>query len=71
MLFRSGFKIGIDLGNAETGIIAQKLPVKTTRSEMFEILSKLTDEELENLLNYAQFLIAKRHIPEMIKNSRP
>ena len=56
--------IGIDFGTTSSGIIGtvqkESLPIKTTRSEMFNILSQLTDDELDDLLNYAQFLLSKR-----------
>ena len=57
-------KVALDLGNATSGIIGtvqkESLPIKTTRSEMFNILSQLTDDELDDLLNYARFLLSKR-----------
>lgn len=35
-------------------------PIQTNRSEMFSILSKLTDSELDELLHYADYLLSKR-----------
>lgn len=48
--------------HAYQAIIMNKkaLPVETTRSEMFEILSQLTDEEMDDLIKYARFLLSKR-----------
>lgn len=35
-------------------------PIQTNRSEMFSILSKLNDSELDELLHYADYLLSKR-----------
>ena len=40
---------------------AQKnAPIETNRSEMLSVLSKLTDAELDDLIDYARFLLSKR-----------
>lgn len=46
----------------ESTIASQKeiAPAKFSRSEIFSILGQLTDEELDNLLDYAKFLLSKR-----------
>lgn len=38
-------------------------PIQTNRSEMFAILSQLTDSELDELLHYAEYLLSKRQAP--------
>lgn len=35
-------------------------PVKIDRSGMFQVLSQLSDDELDELLKYAEFLLSKR-----------
>lgn len=35
-------------------------PVETNRSELFAILARLTDAEIDDLLQYSEFLLAKR-----------
>ena len=49
-------------GILEKGIEAEKenAPARFSRSEIFSILSQLTDEELDILLDYAKFLLSKR-----------
>ena len=37
-------------------------PARFSRSEIFSILSQLSDDELDNLLDYAKFLLSKRQI---------
>ena len=46
----------------ESAIPTQKenAPARFSRSEIFSILGQLTDEELDNLLDYANFLLSKR-----------
>ena len=39
---------------------SKNAPIQTNRSEMFSILSQLTDAELDELLHYAEFLLSKR-----------
>lgn len=39
-------------------------PIQTNRREMFNILSKLSDQELDELLHYAEYLLSKRPSPE-------
>ena len=38
-------------------------PVETNRSELFAILARLTDAEIDDLLQYSEFLLAKRINP--------
>ena len=38
----------------------ENAPARFSRSEIFSILGQLTDEELDNLLDYANFLLSKR-----------
>ena len=38
----------------------ENAPARFSRSEIFSILSQLTDEELDDLLDYAKYLLLKR-----------
>lgn len=35
-------------------------PIRTTRTELTDMLNKLTDAEMEELLNYIRFMLSKR-----------
>lgn len=39
-------------------------PVQVNRNELFSILAKLTDSELDDLLKYSEFLLSKRQSQE-------
>ena len=56
------FGVSIDylLGKSMEIPQTNNAPIQTNRSEMFSILSQLTDQELDNLLQYAEFLLSKR-----------
>ena len=41
----------------------EPVPVETNRSELFAILARLTDAEIDDLLQYSEFLLAKRINP--------
>ena len=38
-------------------------PITINRNELFSILAQLTDSELNQLLDYAEFLLSKRQAP--------
>lgn len=47
-------------GMIENAQTKQNAPAKPSRSELFTILGKLTDSELDEVLNFAEYLLLKR-----------
>lgn len=59
------FGVSVDYLLGREKIIA---PIKTNWSNLTEILNQLTEQEIDSMIDYAEFLLSKRQVPVQPKD---